>query len=151
MKRLLMPPRIAVLFTPFVSFLGIGRMCSRCRRDLVSRWPRPARHRLASVSPLDGSDGQISPDKNVTCRDTTAAFTVSPEPRASSCRADSPGDSALYAISVPRLKSGAGLAHRFALRLPSDGPSRFRPCLRLVLVPVILLTDRIHVQGTCTP
>ena len=46
---------------------------------------------------------QISPDKNVNCRDTTAAFAVSPESRASSCRADLPGDSALYAISVRRL------------------------------------------------
>ena len=46
---------------------------------------------------------QISPDKNVNFRDTTAAFTVSPESRASSCCADLPGDSALYAISVRRL------------------------------------------------
>jgi len=78
MKRHLVPPQIAVLFTPFVSFLGIGRMCSRCRRDLFSRWPHPARHRLVSVAPLDGSDGQISPDKNVNFRDTTAAFTPFP-------------------------------------------------------------------------
>jgi hypothetical protein len=47
--------------------------------------------------------GQISPDKNVNFRDTTAAFTVSPEPGVSSCGADLPGDSALYAISVRRL------------------------------------------------
>ncbi len=91
---------------------------------------------------------QISPDKNVhpvefpkgalfngvNFRDATAAFTVSPESRALSCRADLPGDSALYAVSVPRITPGAGLAHRFALRLPPDGPSRFRPCLRLVLM-----------------
>ena len=103
MKRLLMPPRIAVLFTPFVSYLGTGRMRSRCRRDLVSRWPRPACHRLVSVSPLDGCDGQISPDKNVNFRNATAAFTVSPEPWALLCCANLPGDSALYAISVRRL------------------------------------------------
>ena len=66
--------------------------------------------------------GQISPDKNVNFRDATAAFTVSPEPGASSFCADLPGDSALYAISVPRIKSGAGLAHRFALRLPRTVP-----------------------------
>ena len=47
--------------------------------------------------------GQISPDKNVNFRDATAAFTVSPEPWASSCCADLPGDSALYAISDRRL------------------------------------------------
>ena len=103
MKRHLVPTMDAFLFTPLVSYLGIGRMCSRCRRDLVSRWPRPARHRLASVSSLDGSGGQISPDKNVNCRDTTAAFTVSPEPWAWLCCANLPGDSALYAISVRRL------------------------------------------------
>jgi hypothetical protein len=103
MKRHLASPRIADLFTPFVSFLDTGRMCSRCRRDLVSRWPRPARHQSVSVLPLNGSDGQISPDKNVNFRDTTAAFTVSPEPWASLCGANLPGDSALYAISVRRL------------------------------------------------
>ena len=103
MKRHLVSTMDAFLFTPLVSYLSIGRMCSRCRRDLVSRWPRPARHRLASVSSLDGSVGQISPDKNVNCGDTAAAFTVSPESGASSCRADLPGDSALYAVSVRRL------------------------------------------------
>lgn len=36
--------------------------------------------------------GQISPDKGVNCGDTTAAFTVSPESRASLCRADLPRD-----------------------------------------------------------
>ena len=47
--------------------------------------------------------GQISPDKDVNCRYTTAAFTLSPEPGASSCGADLPGDWALYAVSVRRL------------------------------------------------
>jgi hypothetical protein len=46
---------------------------------------------------------QISPDKNVNFRYTTAAFTLSPESGASSCGADSPGDWALYAVSVRRL------------------------------------------------
>jgi len=47
--------------------------------------------------------GQISPDKNVNCGYTTAAFTLSPEPWASLCGANLPGDWALYAISVRRL------------------------------------------------
>jgi hypothetical protein len=47
--------------------------------------------------------GQISPDKNVNFHYTTAAFTLSPESRASSCGADLPGDWALYAVSVRRL------------------------------------------------
>ncbi len=55
---------------------------------------------------------QISPDsfqyplegyKNVNFRYTTAAFTISPEPWASLCVANLPGDLALYAISVRRL------------------------------------------------
>jgi len=46
---------------------------------------------------------QLSPDKNVNFHDATAAFTVSPESGALSCRADLPGDSALYAVSVRRL------------------------------------------------
>jgi hypothetical protein len=52
--------------------------------------------------------GQISPDKNVNFRYTTAAFTLSPESGASLCCADSPGDWALYAVSVSRIKSGTG-------------------------------------------
>ena len=55
------------------------------------------------VLSFDGPVGQISPDKNVNCHDATAAFTVSPEPGALSCRADLPRDSALYAVSVRRL------------------------------------------------
>jgi hypothetical protein len=47
--------------------------------------------------------GQVSPDKNAICHYTTAAFTLSPKPRALSCCADLPGDWALYAISVRRL------------------------------------------------
>ncbi len=47
--------------------------------------------------------GRSPKDKNVNFCNTTAAFTVSPEPGALSCRANLPGDSALYAISVRRL------------------------------------------------
>ena len=90
--------------------------------------------------------GQVSPDKDVNCDYAIAAFTVSPESRALSCCADLPGDSALYAVSVPRIRSGAGLAHSFALRLPSDGPSRFRPCSDSTCVNVFDI-DRIHIQG----
>ena len=48
-------------------------------------------------------DRQISPDKDVNCRYATAPFTVSPEPWASLCGANLPGDSALYDVSVRRL------------------------------------------------
>jgi len=39
-----------------------------------------------------GHVGQISPDKSVNCGYTTAAFTLSPEPGASLCCANLPGD-----------------------------------------------------------
>ena len=71
--------------------------------------------------------GQISSDRNVNYGYATAAFTVSPESRALSCCADLPGDLSLVCCFCSS-------AHSFALRLPSDGLSRFRPCLRLVLV-----------------
>jgi hypothetical protein len=44
--------------------------------------------------------GQISPDKDVNFCYTTAAFTLSPEPRALVCCATLPFEVALYAISV---------------------------------------------------
>jgi len=46
--------------------------------------------------------GQVSPDKTVIFRYTTATFTVSPESWALSCCADLPGNSALYVVSVRR-------------------------------------------------
>ena len=46
---------------------------------------------------------QISPDKSVNFRYTAAAFTLSPESGALLCRANLPGDWALYAVSVRRL------------------------------------------------
>jgi len=58
---------------------------------------------LSAVVKYDPHVGQVSPDKNVNCRYTTAAFTLSPESGASLCGANSPGDWALYAISVRRL------------------------------------------------
>jgi hypothetical protein len=86
----------------------------------------------------------------VNFHDATAAFAVSPESRALLCRANSSGDSALYAVSVPRIRSGAGLAHHFALRLPSDSPSRFRPCLRLTVPPVGPVEDLyLQVSAHC--
>ena len=47
--------------------------------------------------------GQISPDKDVNFRYTTAAFILSPESRALLCCANLPGDWTLYAVSVRRL------------------------------------------------
>jgi hypothetical protein len=57
------------------------------------------------------------------------------------------GGWALYSVSAPRIKSGGGLAHSFALRLPSDGPSRFRPCLRLVLMSMHSIATGFRYRG----
>jgi len=56
---------------------------------------------------------QISPNKEVDFRDTTAAFTLAPESGASPCRASSPGDWALYAVLFP--SAGSGQARLIAL------------------------------------
>jgi len=75
---------------------------------------------------------QISPDKNVNFPCAAAPFTVSPVPWTLTC-------CTLKAKCC--LAQGLGLiwrfcssAHRFALRLPSDLTSRWRPCLRLVIL-----------------
>ena len=65
---------------------------------------------------------QVSPDKNVNFRCTTASFTVSPAPWALTCCAVLPGDSALYDISVRRPTS-----------LP---PASFRPHLTVTPLPL---------------
>jgi len=56
-----------------------------------------------SMAATDATFDQISPDKDVNCRCTTAAFTLSPEPGALLCGANLPGDWALYDVSVRRL------------------------------------------------
>ena len=88
--------------------------------------------------------GQVSPDKNVNCRYTTAAFTISPESAGLRHVVLTCPDYGL----VCRFCSSA---HSFALRLPSDPSSRRRPCLRLVLGTPSHDGVWIHVQGTCTP
>lgn len=74
-----------------------------------------------------GPVGQISPDKNVNCRYTTAAFTIAPESVGLRHLVLTCPDDGLVCCFCSS-------AHSFALRLPSDPSSRRRPCLRLVLV-----------------
>ena len=69
---------------------------------------------------------QISPDKNVNCRYTTAAFTISPESMGLRHVVLTCPDDVLVCCFCSS-------AHSFALRLPPDPSSRRRPCLRLVL------------------
>ena len=122
-------PYITILPASLFRSLSDGSLPEK-RRDLFSRLPHPAVYTGCCEDTFESHVEQISPDKDVNFRYTTAAFTISPEPWASLCCANSPGDLALYAVSVPLIKSGAGLVHSFALRLPSDPPSRKRPPLQ---------------------
>jgi hypothetical protein len=79
---------------------------------------------------------QISPDKDVNFPCTTAAFTLPPEPAGF--------------VVFCQLAQGLSLvcgfcpsARTFALRLPSDGRSPSRPCLRLVLLVVSPIRNTI--------
>ena len=93
----------------------ISTSLSHCLQTFPQDNPPGSRPRLTSAMLtryLDGSvpplllgslGRQISPGKNMIFPYTTAAFTLPPKPRASSCGADLPGGWALYAISVRRL------------------------------------------------
>jgi len=65
---------------------------------------------------------QASPDKDVNFPYATAPFTVSPVPRALTCCAALPGDSALYDVSVRQL---AGLRSGFLQTPPHDDALAF--------------------------
>ena len=89
-------------------------IASGCAWTLVSRWSVPGYFAKRASSHVR----QISPDKNVNCDYTTAAFTLSPESGASSCGADLPGDWALYAVSVRRLIALPEASSRRSLAVP---------------------------------
>ena len=74
-------------------------------------------------------DAQISPDKNVNFPCTTAAYTLPPEPVGFVVLCQLAQELSLVCGFCPS-------ARTFALRLPSDGRSPSRPCLRLVLLIV---------------
>jgi hypothetical protein len=78
-------------------------------------------------------DAQISPDKNMNFPCTTAAFTLSPQPVGFVVLCQ-------LAQGLSLLCGFRSLARTFALRLPSDPSSRRRPCLRLVLLLVSIIT-----------
>ena len=90
-------------------------------------------HAERSPKHLERQSGQISPDKNVNCRYTTAAFTISPESVGLRHVVLTCPDDGLVCCFCSS-------AHSFALRLPPDPSSRRRPCLRLVLVLRCLTT-----------
>jgi len=119
-------------------FARMGGQHSLCAQacstsSLTGHLYRPASH---------GQVGQISPDNNMNCGYTTAAFTLSPEPWASLCCAHSAGSGhpeqsrrvptcpetgPCMPFLFPGSGPGEALARSFALRLPSDTASRWRP------------------------
>ena len=92
---------------------------------------------------------QISPDKNVNFPCTTAAFTLPPEPAGFVVLCQLAQELSLVCPAHWRDPS----ARTYALRLPSDGRSPSRPCLRLVLLVVSIYDEYllVLVQGTFTP
>ncbi len=101
-------------------------------RFLVIR-VNPFRNPLMSLLP---HGKQISPDKNVNFPCTTAAFTLPPEPAGFVVLCQLAQELSLVCGFCPS-------ARTFALRLPSDGRSPFRPCLRLVLLVVSISFNTI--------
>ena len=110
----------------------------KCAGYLISR-VNLFRHLLMIVL---SRDAQISPDKNVNFPCTNAAFTLPHEP--------------VGFVMLCQLTQGLSLIYAFcsssrtfALRLPSDGRSPFRPCLRLVLLLVFttMNTSRFSYRG----
>ena len=83
---------------------------------------------------------QISPDKNMNCHDTTAGFTVQREFAAFvvMCQLDP---------LLSLISDFCSSARRFALRLPSDNPSRDCLCLRLVVMIVNMVNAEFSDRG----
>ena len=118
----------------------------RIRLDRSSPFPagpsvRDLSHELICRRPFS----QISPDKDVNFRCTTAAFTLSLEPGALLCCANLPGDWALYAVSVRRLTTLHSGLDATCSQLPHCGgpsatlcfqtnPRVSCPCRRLMLI-----------------
>ena len=106
----------------------------------------------AALSPtplaLQAAVGQTSPDKTVNCRCTTASFTVLLEPVGFvvMCQLTQESRPSMTFLSV-----GSQLCRW----LPSDPPSRERPCLKLVVIVTrifeLIIWTLVLLQGTFTP
>ncbi len=140
-----MPSADFCLLTRYVAIRGaVGFLMKRCllRGSLEDSYPptaigqagflvfrlNPFRILLMSILP---HGKQISPDKNVNFSCTTAAFTLPHEPAGFVVLCQLAQELSLVCGFCPS-------ARTFALRLPSDGRSPFRPCLRLVLLVVFI-------------
>jgi hypothetical protein len=93
----------------------------------------PFRILLMSLPP---QGKQISPDKDVNFPYTTAAFTLPPEPAGFVVLCQ-------LAQELSLVCGFCSSARTYALRLPSDGRSPSRPCLRLVLLVVFINMNTI--------
>ena len=93
------------------------------------------------ITPLGA---QISPSKNVNFQCASAAFTLPPEPMGFVVMCQ------LAPQAGPLLCGFCPSPRTFALRLPSDNPSRSCPCLRLV-VNLLYVSITVLPQGTFTP
>ena len=116
----------------------------------------PGRIRFGTTQPSLSSEphglgAQISPGSCANCRCTSATFTVGCVPVGRCCH--------LLPVICHRQQHPSALTMRFAvrrlaplaLRLPTDNPSRFRPCLRRVLILAHLESKSVLPQGTSTP
>ena len=111
----------------------------------------PGRIRYGTTRPFLPSaphrqGAQISPGRCANCRCTSAAFTVGcvPVGFAAICHRQQHPSALTMRFAVRRLAP-------LARRLPSDDPSRFRPCLRRVLILAHLESKSVLPRGTCTP
>ncbi len=123
------------------AFASSARNPLLCRLLTSAQSPHALLHE--ALPPAGGRKvEQISPGKSMILPCTTAAFTLSQRSGwASSCGADSPWGSAFIC-------SFCSSARSFALRLLSDGRSPFRPCRRLVLFKLpVMTTLRIMYRG----
>ena len=96
---------------------------------------------LPSVLP-HRQGAQISPGRCANCRCISAAFTVGCVPVGfpAICHRQQHPSALTMRFAVRRLAP-------LALRLPSDDPSRFRPCRRLVLILLTMSPSRYSHRG----
>ena len=97
--------------------------------------------RTGLLFPHHAAGTQISPGKNVNFRCASAAFTLPADPLGFAVMCQ------LAPQAGPSLCDFCPSPRTFALRLPSDHPSRDSPCLRLVVMMVAMLPFRFSHRG----
>jgi hypothetical protein len=130
--------------TSHISPVGINKGGNHLATDgyACSAWSLSNRIDLSRIMLMNflSPDAQISPDKGMNFPCTTAAFTPSPKTSALPCVAGRLETTPSMRCLFPGSGPGQALARTFALRPPSGPSSRRRPCLRLVLLLVSIIT-----------